>query len=91
MKEFSRVFNRKTFLLLLILCLINTAILILCADPAKEITQTGEELDAYLEHYPEFIDKTVANGEVMSMLNVQSLQSPLSLQLFESSQACPDS
>jgi len=70
MKEFSRVFNRKTFLLLLILCLINTAILILCADPAKEITQTGEELSAYLEHYPEFIDKTVANGEVMSMLNV---------------------
>ena len=70
MREFSRVFNRKTFLLLLILCLINTAILILCADPAKEITQTGEELRAYLEHYPEFIDKTVANGEVMSILSV---------------------
>ena len=70
MREFSRVFNRKTFLLLLILCLINTAILILCADPAKEITQTGEELNAYLEHYPEFIEKTVANGEVMSILSV---------------------
>ena len=63
MREFSRVFNRKTFLLLLILCLINTAILILCADPAKEITQTGEELNAYLEHYPEFIEKTNQGDE----------------------------
>ena len=70
MREFARVFQRKTFLLLLMLCLINTAILILCADPAKEITKTGEELSAYLEYYPEFIDKTVANGEAMSMINV---------------------
>ena len=70
MREFTRVFNSKTILLLLILCFVNTGIFILCADPDKEITLMNEELDAYLESYPVFLEKTIKNSGIMSKLGM---------------------
>lgn len=70
MKEFLRVFNKRTLLLLAILCFLNTGILMLCADPDKSITLTGEELDFYVQDYPKFLERTIANGKTMSLLNV---------------------
>jgi len=57
-------------MLLAILCFINTGILILCADPAKNITLMGEEQELYLQEYPKFLERTLANGRTMSLLNV---------------------
>ena len=70
MKEFLRVFNKRTLLLLAILCFLNTGILMLCADPDKSITLTGEELDLYVQDYPKFLERTISNGKTMSLLNV---------------------
>ncbi len=70
MKEFLRVFNKRTWFLLLLLCFINVGILILCADTEKEITITGEELNSYLQDYPGFLDRTISNSKHMAMLNV---------------------
>lgn len=70
MKEFLRVFNKRTFLLLAILCFLNTGILMLCADPDKSITLTGEELDFYLQDYPKFLERTISNSKTMSLLSV---------------------
>ncbi|MBR4084927.1 MAG: hypothetical protein IKK33_11675 [Lachnospiraceae bacterium] len=70
MKEVLRVFNKRTLMLLAILCFINTSILILCADPAKHITLMGEEQELYLQEYPQFLERTLANGRTMSLLNV---------------------
>ena len=70
MKEFLRIFNKKTCLLLFMLCFINVGILILCADSNKSITLMGEELDTYLQEYPMFLERTIANSKLMAKLNV---------------------
>ena len=70
MKEVTRICNRKNILLLLLLCFINMGILILCADTEKQITLTGEELEAYLQEYPDFLERTHKSGSIMSKLQV---------------------
>ena len=70
MKEFTRVFSRKTLLLLALLCIINAGVLILCADSNKSITPMGEELDLYLQEYPDFLERTMENSRRMARLSV---------------------
>lgn len=68
MRELMRVFSRKTIMILLILCFVNTGIFMFCADPDKEITLTGEELSTYLEEYPDFLERTISNSRTMAKL-----------------------
>ena len=70
MRELGRVFNRKTFLILGILCAMNLILFLLCIDPEKMITQTGEDLVEYLNRYPVFLQTTVENGSRMGMLSM---------------------
>ncbi len=70
MKEFTRVFSKKTLLLLALLCMINAGVLILCADSNKSITPVGEELDLYLKEYPGFLERTMENSRRMARLSV---------------------
>lgn len=70
MKEFTRVFSRRTLMLLALLCIINAGVLILCADSNKSITPMGEELDLYLQEYPGFLDRTMENSRRMARLSV---------------------
>ena len=70
MKEFTRVFSRRTLLLLALLCIINAGVLILCADSNKSITPMGEELDLYLQEYPGFLERTMENSRRMARLSV---------------------
>lgn len=70
MREVTRICNRKNILLLFLLCFINMGILILCADTEKQITLTGEELEAYLQEYPDFLERTHKSGSIMSKLQV---------------------
>ncbi|MBP5332096.1 MAG: hypothetical protein J6Y89_09620 [Lachnospiraceae bacterium] len=70
MHEALRVFNKKSLILLLILCVINMGIFILCADPGKNITKTGEELDSYIQRYPAFLDKTITSSRVRSNMKL---------------------
>ena len=70
MRELGRVFNRKTFLILAVLCAMNLILFLLSIDPEKMITQQGEELEAYLERYPVFLKNTVENGSKMGMLSM---------------------
>lgn len=70
MRELGRVFNRKMFLILGILCAMNLILFLLCIDPEKMITQTGEELEQYLNRYPVFLQTTVENGSRMGMLSM---------------------
>ena len=41
MRELERVFNRKTFLILAVLCAMNLILFLLSIDPEKMITQQG--------------------------------------------------
>ena len=70
MRELGRVFNRKTFLILAVLCAMNLILFLLSIDPEKMITQQGEELEAYLNRYPVFLKNTVENGSKMGMLSM---------------------
>ncbi len=70
MKEFTRVFSRRTLFLLALLCIINAGVLILCADSNKSITPVGEELELYLQEYPGFLERTMENSRRMARLNV---------------------
>ncbi len=70
MREFTRVFGKKTLFLLAMLCIINAGVLILCADSNKAITPVGEELELYLKQYPDFLERTMENSRRMARLNV---------------------
>lgn len=70
MTEFQRVFCKRTWLLLAILGMMNLALFLLCLDPEKQITATGEELQWYLQQYPEFLKTTEKNSSVMSALSM---------------------
>ena len=70
MRELGRVFHRKTFLILAVLCVMNLILFLLCIDPEKSITLGGEELEAYLNRYPVFLKNTVENGSKMGMLSM---------------------
>lgn len=70
MRELARVFGKKTLLLLALLGALNLVLFLLYADPEKQITQTGEELEWYLQRYPEFLRSTEKNSQMMSVLNM---------------------
>lgn len=70
MKEFSRVFGRKNWCILLLLCFMNIGVFFFCADAGKDITLTGEQQQAYLEEYPQFLDRTVEQGQKMISLGL---------------------
>ena len=70
MRELGRVFNRKTFLILAILCAMNLILFLLSIDPEKMITLQGEGLEEYLNRYPVFLKNTVENGSRMGMLSM---------------------
>ncbi len=70
MRELGRVFNRKTFLILAILCAMNLILFLLSIDPEKMITLQDEGLEEYLNRYPVFLKNTVENGSRMGMLSM---------------------
>lgn len=70
MAELLRVFGRRNFIILLLLVFLNTGIFILCADPERIITRTGEELEQYLENYPRYIEKTIKTGKLRGSMKL---------------------
>lgn len=70
MREGLRVFRVKTLMILLVLSLINVGIFVLCADSNKDITLQGEQLEEYLKDYPDYIERTKAQADKLSMLAV---------------------
>ena len=70
MAELLRVFSRRNLIILLLLVFLNTGIFILCADPEKNITRTGEELEQYLNNYPQYIEKTIKTGKIRSNMKL---------------------
>ena len=70
MAELLRVFGRRNLIILLLLVFLNTGIFILCADPEKSITKTGEELEHYLNNYPQYIEKTIKTGKIRSNMKL---------------------
>ncbi|MBR6476788.1 MAG: hypothetical protein IKS98_15275 [Lachnospiraceae bacterium] len=70
MVEFLRVYNRKTLILFSLLMVVSISIFIFGANPNKEITLTGEELEQYIEGYPRFLEKTVKQGRARAQLKL---------------------
>lgn len=70
MAEFRRcVLNRKNSIILLILLVINLAFCTMQCNDTQQITKTGEELQAYLDYYPEYLINTLQNAEDLQLLN----------------------
>ena len=70
MAEFRRcVLNRKNGIILLILLVINLAFCTMQCNDTQQITKTGEELQAYLDYYPEYLINTLQNAEDLQLLN----------------------
>ena len=70
MMELGRVFNRKMIMILTLLCTMNLILFMLCIDPGKQITLTGEALEGYLSQYPVFLKNVGENGARMSILSM---------------------
>ena len=70
MAELLRVCGRRNLIILLLLVFLNTGIFILCADPEKNITKTGEDLEQYLDNYPQYIEKTIKTGRIRSNMKL---------------------
>jgi len=70
MVEFLRVYNKKTIMLFSLLLVASISIFIFGANPNKEITLTGDELEQYINGYPYFLEKTVKQGKLRSQLKL---------------------
>lgn len=70
MSEFKRLYCRNILLLLAALIIINIGLFILSCSPEKAITLTGEELEAYIDEYPEFLENVKQSGQNMLLLNM---------------------
>ncbi|MCR5206603.1 MAG: hypothetical protein K6E47_16360 [Lachnospiraceae bacterium] len=70
MVELLRVYNKKTIMLFSLLLVASISIFIFGANPNKEITLTGDELEQYINGYPYFLDKTVKQGKLRSQLKL---------------------
>ena len=70
MVEFLRVYNKKTIMLFSLLLIAGISIFIFAANPNKEITLTGDELEEYINGYPYFLDKTIKQGKLRSQIKL---------------------
>lgn len=70
MVEFLRVYNKKTLMLFSLLLVVGISIFIFAANPNKEITLTGDELEEYIDGYPYFLDKTIKQGKLRSQIKL---------------------
>lgn len=72
MREFQRIYGKKTLMLFFLLLVINTGIFIFGANPDKNITLMGEPLEQYIEEYPEFLSRTVRQGRARTGIRLFS-------------------
>ncbi len=73
MAEFLRIYKNKTHMLLVvIILLVNGIFCFLQCNDTQEITKTGEELTAYLESYPEYVENTLENAKGLQVLSLFS-------------------
>lgn len=70
MSELKRLYNLKTLFLLLALIIINTGLFMMSCDKEKKITLTGDELQTYIDEYPDFLKQTKTNSILMSSMNM---------------------
>lgn len=70
MSEFIRVYRKKNILLVIILVILNAGLFILSCSSEKEITKTGEELQACIDGFEEYSENIKKNSETMQQLNM---------------------
>lgn len=72
MRELRRLLRGRLFAFLGLLLIFNFSLMYLSCDENKEITLSGEALEKYIAEYPDFINRTVENGNKISSLPVYS-------------------
>ncbi len=70
MSELKRLYNLKTLFILLALVIINTGLFMMSCDTDKQITLTGNDLQTYIDEYPDFLKQTKNNSILMSSMNM---------------------
>lgn len=73
MQEWKRcLIQKKNLLLLCLLLMVNVAFVFAQCNDTQVITKQGEELEAYLAEYPDYVASTLENAEDMKLLGMLS-------------------
>ncbi len=73
MSEFRRIlFSRKTILIILLAVFLNCIFFVNECKSEKQITAAGQELQDYINNYPDFLDSIINNSKNIGILAVIS-------------------